>query len=138
LLALSLIITEPDEAPVALGEKVLVIVQCAPAFTVFPQLLVWAKAPVATMLEMFSAAVPVLVRVTGEPPLVVPTATLPKLTLVVERDAVWATDKAARATTDRAAKTQRVPRLDMPEQSHMSDTNRASLSSALEMLSSHA
>ena len=68
--ALSLICTDPEEAPRATGENVIVIVQCAAALTLVPQLLVWAKFPVATILEIVKAPVPVLVRVAEELPLV--------------------------------------------------------------------
>lgn len=66
LLAVSLRTTEPDEAPVVLGEKLMLIVQRAAAFRVLPQVLVSAKLPVAAMLEILKVDVPVLVRTTGE------------------------------------------------------------------------
>jgi len=47
------------------GVKVTVMVQLAPAATLEPQLLVWAKAPGASaMLMMFKETFPVFVRVT--------------------------------------------------------------------------
>jgi hypothetical protein len=58
---------------VAVGVKVTLIVQLAPAATLAPQVLVWAKSPLAATLEMFRAALPVLVSVTVCGALVVPT-----------------------------------------------------------------
>jgi hypothetical protein len=50
---------------VAVGEKVTLIVQEALAATLLPQLLVWLKFALATILVMVSAVLPVLLRVTG-------------------------------------------------------------------------
>ena len=63
----------PFSAPTWLGINVTVMVQLAPTATATPQSLVCAKSPAATMLAMFSGAVPTLVRVTGKGLLVVPT-----------------------------------------------------------------
>lgn len=60
---LSLMFREPVRLPVALGWKVMLMVQFAPAARLLPQLFVWAKSPVTVMLLMASAAVPLLVRV---------------------------------------------------------------------------
>jgi hypothetical protein len=63
-LALSVIVSEALREPVAAGVKVTLIAQLAPATTLLLQLLVCAKsvafAPPRAMLEMLSAAVPVL------------------------------------------------------------------------------
>jgi hypothetical protein len=45
------------------GVKVTLMEQLAPAATEAPQVLVWAYCALATMLVMFSVAVPELVRV---------------------------------------------------------------------------
>jgi len=64
------------------------------------------------MLEMLKAVVPVFVTVTIEPALVEPTAMLPKVTLAVERETVWAEHKAARVATTNVAGAQRLtPRM---------------------------
>ena len=68
--ALSLIETEPVRAPEAVGVKVTVTVQWAPGAIELPQLFVWAKSPPAVMPVRFSAAPPVLLRVTVWAPLV--------------------------------------------------------------------
>jgi hypothetical protein len=66
--ALSVRATAPVNVPAAAGVKVRLIVQLAPAATLVPQVLVWAKspglAPERAMLEMVKAALPVLFRVT--------------------------------------------------------------------------
>ena len=55
--------------PAAAGANVTLMVQLAPAATLDPQLLVWAKsvalAPKTAMLEMLKAALPELLRVTA-------------------------------------------------------------------------
>ena len=63
-------VIEPEDAPAAFGENVTVMLQCAAASKLVPQLLLAAKGGVATMPEILSAAVPVLVRVTTAEPLV--------------------------------------------------------------------
>jgi hypothetical protein len=66
--ALSVIVSVPVSVPVEGGVKVTLMVQLPAAATLDPQLLVWAKslAPVVmAMLEMASATLLVLVRVTG-------------------------------------------------------------------------
>jgi hypothetical protein len=70
---LSVTVSTADKLPLAVGLKTTSISQVAPALSVAPddmgQLLVWEKSaaplPVKAMLEMESAAVPVLVRVTS-------------------------------------------------------------------------
>ena len=61
--------------PLAEGVKVTLMVQLAPAATLDPQLLVWAKspalAPKTPMLVTLNAALPELVRVTDRVVLVV-------------------------------------------------------------------
>ena len=63
-LALSVMVTTPVLVPAAVGLKVTLRVQLAPAATLEPQVLVWEKSPLAMMLVMLSAALPVLLRVT--------------------------------------------------------------------------
>jgi len=62
--ALSLTLIVPGWLPVAVGVKVTLMEQLAPAATEAPQVLVWAYCALATMLVMVRAAVPPLVRVT--------------------------------------------------------------------------
>jgi len=62
--ALSAIVIVPVQVPPAEGVKVTVTVQFAPAATLAPQVLVWAKSPLATILEIESGALPELVNVT--------------------------------------------------------------------------
>src|SRR2546429_5132135 len=54
----------PVRVPVAVGVKVTLMAQLAPAATDVPQVLVCMKSPLATMLVTLSATVPVLVSVT--------------------------------------------------------------------------
>ena len=66
--ALSLTASVAERAPRALGVKVTLIVQLAPAATPEPQLLVSAKSPllspVSAMLDTLRGALPLLVTVT--------------------------------------------------------------------------
>ena len=62
--ALSVTVIVPGWLPVAVGVKVTLIVQFAPAATDVPQVLVWAYCVLAEMLVMLRAAVPPLVSVT--------------------------------------------------------------------------
>jgi len=62
--ALSVTVMVPGWLPVAVGVKVTVMVQLAPAATEVPQVLVWAYCALAAMLVMPSAPVPPLVSVT--------------------------------------------------------------------------
>ncbi len=66
-LALSAMLSEAVQLPLADGVKVTLIVQLAPAATELPQLLVWAKSlglvPASAMLVILMAAVPVLLTV---------------------------------------------------------------------------
>jgi hypothetical protein len=62
----------PDFEPRDSGEKVTLIVQCAPAATPVPQVEVDANWPVVFMVEIFSSVLPVLVSVTDCAALLVP------------------------------------------------------------------
>jgi hypothetical protein len=62
-LALSVIVIEPLRKPVALGVKVTLRVQLAPAAKLEPQVLVWAKSPLTAMLVIVRVALPVFLRV---------------------------------------------------------------------------
>ena len=77
VLALSVMLTEAERAPVAVGLKVTLMVQVLPAATGLPQVLVWAKSagfvPATTTLLIFKVMLPVLVRVTLWTELVEPT-----------------------------------------------------------------
>ena len=68
-----IIVTAPVRDPVTVGLNVTLTEQFPPAATLAPQLFVWAKSPLAAMLEMVRAALPVLVSVTAWAVLVVPT-----------------------------------------------------------------
>ena len=65
--ALSVTVIVPGWLPVAVGVKVTLMEQLAPAAREAPQVLVWAYGALATMLVMVSAAVPELVSVTVWP-----------------------------------------------------------------------
>ena len=69
--ALSVMVMAPVLVPVAVGVNVTLMVQLAPAATGVPQVVVWAKSPLGTILVMFSNAVPVFVSVTVRAALVV-------------------------------------------------------------------
>src|SRR2546425_758446 len=75
--ALSVMMIAPARVPMALGAKLTLIVQLAPFGTLPPQLSVRVKSPLGSILVMVSAALPVLVSVTGSGMLVVPTVWLP-------------------------------------------------------------
>ena len=60
-LALSVITRLPVIVPLLLGAKVTDMVQVEPVATPFPQLLVWAKSPLAAILARCTGAVPKLV-----------------------------------------------------------------------------
>ena len=83
-LALSATESEPVRVPVAVGLKVTLIVQLAPAATLVPQVLVSEKSPVVEMLVMLRVAVPVLVSVTVSAALLVPSTVTGKVRLVGE------------------------------------------------------
>jgi hypothetical protein len=63
-LALSVMVTAPVLVPVAVGLKVTLRVQLAPAATLEPQVLVWEKSPLALMLVIVRLAFPVFLSVT--------------------------------------------------------------------------
>jgi hypothetical protein len=90
LLALSVMVTAPLSAPVAVGVNVTEITHFFPGKTELPQVLISAKGALATMLLIVSVAVPVLVRLTFFAAVVLPTATLPKLRDVGESVTVCA------------------------------------------------
>src|SRR5437660_7674536 len=77
--------TPPVLKPAVVGLKVTLMVQLAPAATLLPQLLAWAKSPLAAMLAMFNTAVPLLVSVDVWDGLVVPMSRLPKIRLVLDK-----------------------------------------------------
>jgi len=81
--ALSMIETVPDFGPCVFGEKVTLILQLAPAATLFPQVEVTANWPATLIDAMLSAVLPVFVSVTFCGALVVPVACLLKLSGVV-------------------------------------------------------
>jgi len=85
LAALSVMVNDPVLLPATVGVKVTLMVQLAPAARLEPQVLSCAKLPVATILEMVSAAVPVLVNVTACAALVVPKGWLEKVRLVTDK-----------------------------------------------------
>src|SRR5947199_376563 len=62
--ALSVMVTAPVRAPVAVGVNVTVMAQFAPAASDAPQVVVRAKSPVAAMPVMLNAALPVFESVT--------------------------------------------------------------------------
>jgi hypothetical protein len=79
------IVTAPVRFPAAVGVKVTLIVQFAPAATLDPQVLVCAKSPEAVIWEMESAALPEFVNVTVWAALVVPTSWLLNVKLAGDR-----------------------------------------------------
>jgi hypothetical protein len=83
--ALSAIVSVPARLPVAVGVNATLRLQLAPAATEAPQLLDWAKSPLAAMLVMFSVALPTFTSARICAALVVPTSWLPKMRLEAER-----------------------------------------------------
>jgi hypothetical protein len=63
-LALSVMVTAPVLVPAAVGLKVTLRVQLAPAATLEPQVLVWEKSPLTVKLVMRRVALPVFLSVT--------------------------------------------------------------------------
>jgi hypothetical protein len=80
--ALSVMFTEPYRSPGTVGVKVTLMMQLAPTARLAPQVLVWAKSPLAEMLIMIKVALPVFVRVTVWGALVLPTACPVKVRLL--------------------------------------------------------
>ncbi len=63
-----MIVIAPVLSPAAVGVKVILTAQLAPAARLLlpvGQLLVWAKSPLATMVVMVNSALPLLVSVTA-------------------------------------------------------------------------
>jgi|GEM_PF-4097838 len=83
--SLSAMLKVPVRAPVAVGVKVIVTTQLAPAATGLTQVLVCAKSPVVATAPMFSGILLVLVRVNFSGALVVPTFCVGKVKDVSER-----------------------------------------------------
>jgi hypothetical protein len=83
--ALSVMVNVPLRVPFAVGVKRMVTTQFAAAASVAPQVLVWAKSPVIEILLIVRVAVPEFVTVTVCALLVVPTTSVPKLTVVTDR-----------------------------------------------------
>ena len=73
-LLLSVMVSVPVSGPVDVGENVTLIVQDPLAARLPPQLLLWPKLALVVTPVMVSAAVPVLLKVTGSDALVVPTS----------------------------------------------------------------
>jgi hypothetical protein len=71
---LSVRIMLPVRLPVAVGLKVTLTTQWAPAAITSPQLLVCVKSPTAATFEIFSGALPMLVIVTSRDALATPTS----------------------------------------------------------------
>src|SRR5438128_1041241 len=80
-------VSAPARDPTAEGVNVTLIEQLAPAATVAPQLLVWAKSPVTETPDMLSGASPVFRSVTACAGLGVPTNWRPKVRLDGEKPA---------------------------------------------------
>jgi len=76
----------PLRTPAAVGLKVTLIVQLAPALRAVPQLFVWEKSPLAAMLLIANPALPLLVKVTACAVLVDVTSWPLNVRLVEERD----------------------------------------------------
>jgi hypothetical protein len=93
---LSEILRLPLRVPAAVGVKTTLTVQFFPAATLVPQLLVCVKSPLAAILEIFSVALPLLVRITVCAALVVPTGCLPNVRVVKFRETATA-EKGTRA-----------------------------------------
>jgi hypothetical protein len=96
--ALSVTVTEPDRIPVAVGVKVTLIEQFAPAASVVPQVFVWAKFPVLVIAEIVSGALPVFESVVVWAGLVLPTNCPPNAKLAGESVALGAVPVPVRNT----------------------------------------
>lgn len=96
--ALSVIVTAPLRVPVAVGVNLTLILQLDPTVTDEPHVVVREKLPLAAMLLIFSAAVPVFLNVTLCEGLVVPTVCEPKLKLVDDRLTTGAVPMPVRLT----------------------------------------
>lgn len=89
--ALSLMASEPERLPAAVGAKVTLNVQLAEGATVEPQVLLSEKSPVTATLEMVSGPSPVLLRVTVWTELVVLTCCAEKFSPDAESETVGMT-----------------------------------------------
>ena len=96
--ALSLIVTAPVRAPVAVGVNLTLIVQLAFTASDERHVVVSEKSPLMATLLIASAAVPPLVWVTVCAALVVPTVRETKVRLVGDRFAIGATPVPVRLT----------------------------------------
>ena len=97
-LALSVIVIKPSRVLVTRGVKVMLIGQEAPGARLEPQLLVWEKSPLTTMLVMLRAAVPLFWSVTLCGLLLESIACGTNVKVVAERFAVGAVPVPARLT----------------------------------------
>lgn len=79
---LSVMVSVSALVPVVVGLNVTLMVHELLAARLPPQVFVWVKSPLAVMLVMLSAALPVLLRITGCDPLVVPRFWLPNVKLI--------------------------------------------------------
>lgn len=99
--ASSLMITAPRRTSVVVGVKVTVIEQTAPTATLAGdrgQVFVWAKSPVAAMLEIVKGAPPLFASVTVCAALLVPTNWLPNVRLAGDKLTDEATPMPLRPT----------------------------------------
>jgi hypothetical protein len=94
-LALSVNVTAPVRAPVAVGIKVTAIMQLNPEATLVPQVFVCAKSPVATIEPIVSAPVPEFLNVMACAGLVVPTVCELKVRVVGDSATAGAAPVAA-------------------------------------------
>jgi hypothetical protein len=90
LLALSVSVSAPLRLPPAVGLKVTLMEQLAPAATEPPHVLVWVKSPVSVMVKGVKAPLPVLVSVIVCGALAVETVCPAKLSIVAERSTTGA------------------------------------------------
>ena len=82
--ALSVMVRVPVRVPVAVGVNVTLTVQLVLTARLVPQLLLCAKSPLAVMLAMFAAAVPVFDTVTGCDALLLPSTCAAKVSVLVD------------------------------------------------------
>src|ERR1035438_599561 len=88
--ALSVNVSVPACAPVAVGEKVTPTLHVAPAATLAPHvLLAMAKSPLVAILVIVRAVFSLLVRVTNFAALILPSRTAPKPKLLAESVTGW-------------------------------------------------
>jgi hypothetical protein len=82
--ALSVMVRAPVRVPLAVGVKVTLTVQLVLTARLAPQLLLCAKSPLAVMLVMLAAAVPVFDTVTGCDALLLPSTCAAKVSVLVD------------------------------------------------------